>query len=93
MRSRPVQGRVGREKNLLVGVRLMTLFVHTSVMQRVTPWIIVRLRATRRSDRSCLVRSSRSRLRTRPRSAILSVAAGLLVTMRLGLLVSVTVTT
>lgn len=74
-------------------VSLMTCLVHTIVTPLVMLVIILRLRATRTTFTPCLCRRLRSRLTTRVRIAMLSVAAGLLVTRIPGLRSTVTVTT
>lgn len=85
-------GRSGLQHILLVALTLMTPFVHTIVISLVICVIIFRLRDISTAVALSPTRTLCRRLRTRVRTAILSVAAGLLVNKTLGLVVRVTVT-
>ncbi len=77
-RSVYAQGRVERQKTLLEALHLITPFVHTIVTSLVTPVIMFKLRATKTMESRSLLPSPPTSLRTRDRTAMLRVAAGLL---------------
>lgn len=84
--------RWGLARTLPAEFRLMIRFVHTMATERVIPVMSVRLREMKITVKLSPPCSEPSRLTIRPRMAMLSVAAGLLVTTSPGLWASVTVT-
>lgn len=86
-------GTVGRLKTELMLVPLIGWLVHTMMTLLVMLVTMFRLRATKTMVVLALCRVPCSILSIRVRTAMLSVAAGLLVTTMLGLPVTVTVTT
>lgn len=82
--SCPAHGRRGRRSILRDGLDLMIRFPHTMITRRVCLVVRFRLRATNSMVAFNELASTRRRLRTCPRMAMLRVEAGLLVTSRLG---------